>query len=462
MTGIRKAFFRFRAALLITGLFLALFFPGVFESGIAQEIPSPADLKSSYQKARLDTSIPFGEELKKLIASYQSALERRQTALQEAGQLEALLEIRKEIETLGSTGEPGTDDTTDTELQKLRGIFQKSKQDIVNRQGEAVAKVTSTYKTALDALVPELTRAGKVEEAIQARTMAEAIAENQPKVSSSSKLSSRPDGENNPPGAGEIPVDVTSRAERRLTEVPEIEAPPFGPDIFNLAEWPLLATLAPDNYTISGQQKYEGKKGMKLAISENSTFRGDGDKPYWNVANAVTVGKALRFEGFRFHGNLGSRLYFEQSSFDNMLIGKGGGWFGGAFMSRWQFRSCAIRGSFIEKWITRQTGVQMLGCRIEDVTFPPLEYHDDDDPSAIAKNDQMMILDSCFFRCTIPVSVLSLTEDCGFIECRFVDDLQPLQFAGKVKRTLKVENCQVEYKALPVNLELDLRELDRR
>jgi len=427
--------------------------------------PSLPDLQSAYEKARIDASVPFAGELKKLVEGYGTALERLQLTLQIEGALEAVLEVRAELKNLQTNGQPGTTEAKNDRLVKLRGIFSDSKQSIVERQAAAVQEVAATYKTALEALVPELTKIGKLEEALKAKALAATIgaegpdAENAGRPEMGINSGSGVDGE---PGAGDIPIKVTARAERRLTEVPEIEAPLVGADIFAQPDWPLLVMIPEGNYEVDGVAKYKSEKGRMLVLSEGSTFRGGGEKTVWNVANSITTGKSLWFENFIFQGNLGSRIYLEQCSFKDMHMGKGGGWFGGRFMSRWQFRSCAIEGSFIDSWGTRHTGVQMLGCRIERVKFPALEYQNEDEPSEIALNDEMMILDSYFYQCEIPVSVLSLTEDCAFVDCRFVADPTPLIFADRVKRTLKVENCKVEYAELPANLEFKLEELPQR
>ncbi len=435
------------------------------QNGSTEKQPSLPALQSAYATARIDASVPFAAELKQLVEGYRAALERLQETTQAKGALEALLEVRGELDSLQADGQPGTSKITSPQLMKLRGIFAESKQSIVERQAAAMHEVTSTYTTALEALVPELTKVGKLDEALKAKALAEAIKVGAPDAENGG----RPEmgigsggGSGNVPGAGKIPVKVTARAENRLAEVPEIEAPLVGADIFSKPDWPLLVMLPKGDYAIEGVTKYESKKGRMLVISAGSTFRGEGDKAHWNVANAITTGKSLTFEGFNLRGNLGSRLYLEQCSFKDMVMGKGGGWFGGRFMSRWQFRNCAIEGSFVDTWATRHTGVQMLGCRIEGVKFPPLVYLNDDEPSEIALNDEMMILDSYFAQCEIPVSVLSLTEDCVFVDCRFVADPNPLTFAGKVKRTLKVDNCEVDYGALPANLEFELEELPLR
>ena len=440
--------------------------PSLFaqEKGAAQP-PSLSGLQSSYESARLDVTVPFAEELKKLVEGYRAALERLQETLQAEGALEELLEVRKELESLRSTGQPVAAEAKSARLKKLRGIFAQSKQSIVERQAAAVLQLSVTYKAALEDLVRELTKAGKVDEAVKAKQLATAITVSGTEENVGTQPGTEPgsDGASGDmPGAGEIPVTVTARAKNRLTEVPELKAPLVGEDIFSQPDWPLLVTIPKGDFKIDRQIDYERKPGRMLTFSEGSTIRGKGDKPYWNVANSITTGKSLMFEGFNFRGNLSSRLYFEGCSFKDMLLGKGGGWFGGVFMSRWQFRDCAIEGSFTDLWGTRHTGVQMLGCRIERVTFPPLDYQNEDEPSAIALHDEMMILDSYFHGCEIPVSVLSLTEGCVFIDCSFVADPKPPTFAEKVKRTLKVENCQVKYGTLPTNLEFELQELPRR
>ena len=180
------------------------------------------------------------------------------------------------------------------------------------------------------------------------------------------------------------------------------------------------------------------------------------------IGKATLVAREVKFDGFTFQGDLGSRLFFEKCHFKDMNLGKGGGWFGGRFMSRWQFRDCRIEGSFTDKWISKRVGLQLVDCHVERVDFPSIEYVEGDEPSDMARQDWAMVRNTHFRKCVIPVSVLSLLDDCSFEECRLIDDPTPLVFATKVTRTLYLADCRWDIKALPSELVLEQKKISER
>ncbi|MDF1737962.1 MAG: hypothetical protein P1U86_02290 [Verrucomicrobiales bacterium] len=149
--------------------------------------PSLSELRKSYEKARLDATVPFSAELKKLKESYEAALGRLQGEFQAEGDLEAALEVRREMEAFQKSGHSGTGEVESFELVKLRKIFSRSNQSIVARQGAAEQKLAVAYQSALEALIPELTKAGQLDDAVKAKAIATALTVESGKLESKSQ-----------------------------------------------------------------------------------------------------------------------------------------------------------------------------------------------------------------------------------------------------------------------------------
>lgn len=118
-----------------------------------------------------------------------------------------------------------------------------------------------------------------------------------------------------------------------------------------------------------------------------------------------------------------------------------------------------IEGSFTEKWNSKLFGLQMVNCEVERVEFPSIEYDKEDEPSEFAGQDWAMVRKTHFRKCVIPVSVLSLLDGCSFEECRFIDDPGPVVFATKITRTIYLENCQWNVKALPAEFVVEQKKM---
>lgn len=103
-----------------------------------------------------------------------------------------------------------------------------------------------------------------------------------------------------------------------------------------------------------------------------------------------------------------------------------------------------------------------MKCEVERVEFPSIEYDAEDEPSELAGQEWAMVRNTQFRKCVIPVSVLSLLDDCSFEECRFVDDATPLSFATGIKRTVCLDNCQWQIKSLPAGLVVEQKKISEK
>ena len=394
-----------------------------------------SEIRSKYEKERSDLGV-----------KYAGALQKLETTLQEKGELEELLTVRNERELFITSGTPGADGPA--ELSRLRTLYTDSRAPIDNGEKEEVVRLMGAYFKQLETLQTELTRTGEIETAVLVKNEGERIR--------------RAIDEGGGPATGLSPKPTDPAALAMLQLIPEMNHAPAEGDLFGLEKWPPKVALPSANYRIEGNRYQGDETGREVLLLPGSVFRGADDKARWIIGRATLVANEVEFNGFTFHGDLSSQLFFVKCQFKDTIIGKGGPWFSGRFMTRWQFRDCRIEGSFIEKWNSKQFGLQMVNCEVERVEFPSIEYDAEDEPSELAGQEWAMVRNTHFRKCVIPVSVLSLLDDCSFEECRFVDDATPLTFATEIKRTVYLDNCQWQIKALPAGLVVEQKKISEK
>ncbi|HRQ90095.1 MAG TPA: hypothetical protein PLA50_14950, partial [Bacteroidia bacterium] len=339
---------------------------------------------------------------------------------------------------------PGSDDIP--ELNRLRTLYTESCAPIDDAEKEETGRLLEAYLKQLEPLQAELVRAGNIDAAVAVKNEADRIRQSMGKVAPTTTPSPAVDL---PDPGGFDPI-------------PSMQHTPLEGDPFKQEKWPLKIALPPANYRIEGVYKLEGAKDAEIQLLPGSLFRGADNKARWIVGKSTLVAREVKFDGFIFRGDLGTRFYFEKCLFKDMLLGKGGAWFGGRFMSRWQFRECRIEGSFIEQWNSRHFGVQMVNCHVERVKFPSIEYDVEDEPSEVAGHVWATVRNTHFRKCVIPASVLSLLENCSFEDCRFVADPRPLDFSTTITRTVFLKDCKWEVKTFPKGFVVERKELSEK
>jgi hypothetical protein len=435
-----------RSAHLILLLVCLRLAAGTFPAAANEGPAKRQELRQRFEAASSAIRSKFDKDRADLGGKYVAALQRMEAGLQAKGELNELLAVREERELFAASGTMGSGGSP--ELVKIRDVYAESRAPFDAGEKEEMLRLMDAYIRQLEALQTELTRGGDIEEALSVRSEAE-------------RMRNVLNSEDVPlPGAN--PAPAAPEALARLAPVPTMNHDPADPKVFELGTWPAKLALPPGNYRIEGNRQHGDESEREIQLSPGSVFRGSGQQPRWMLGKATLVAREVEFNGFTLLGDLGSRLFFEKCQFKGMNLGKGGPWFGGRFMTRWQFRDCLIEGSFVEKWNSRHFGVQMVDCRVERVTFPPIDYDAADEPSELAGQDWAMVKNSHFRKCVIPVSVLSLLDECSFEECRFVDDPAPKPFTGKLTRTIYLDRCQWNVKALPTEFVVEQKPLSSR
>lgn len=402
-----------------------------------------AELTAQFESAQQQVLDKSETDRFRIEVGYVNALKEREAALQQEGKLEELLEVRRERETFEKTRSLGN--SKDNELKKLRGILSEALKPIEAEKSEALDQLTETYLAALENLKVELTKAGDLESAMAAQKRIASIekSERKPVMTAASTNVSGP--------------------ESRLTPVPAIKPPLSSGDLFKKPDkWPNQATLPQGEYTINRVVRLPHEKGGELLLLPGTEIKGIGSNPVWVNGGSTNVGEKISFRNFAYQGDLGTRFYFRNCTFEDVTVGKGGGWFGGRFMSRWQFRDCQFSGEFLTEWQSRLTGIQAWRCEFKDIEFPPVEFHKDDRPAEFANHEWALFLRCHFEKCKIPISVLSLMEECSFDDCRFLDDPKPLKFESPIERVLYAQSCDWSVQHRPNNLTFTERPLSEK
>jgi hypothetical protein len=113
------------------------------------------------REAQLEAAL---RPLKDLQTKYREALEKRRASAQAAGNLDHLLEVRAELDLL-EQGDDSTAPPKQVDLAKLRQIYREQKAKLSSQVETAKLAVDRDFAKEMNALVLDLTKAGKADEA---------------------------------------------------------------------------------------------------------------------------------------------------------------------------------------------------------------------------------------------------------------------------------------------------------
>ncbi|MDF1755685.1 MAG: hypothetical protein P1U89_23045 [Verrucomicrobiales bacterium] len=402
----------------------------------AEEPPILTNLRGKYLTARSGIETEFTAKRNTLKSGYLSALTKYEGELQRSGNLDGLISVKKDREAFEKSGEAGSGGTE--KQQSLRKIYLDALAPINRDETQKLNDLKVSYSKALESMVSDLTKSNIIEAALLAKAELKKI---------QGEIESDPPVETLTTSA---PTEIPGHLKFR--PIPLIDPPITDKDLWESGDnWPQNVTVPKGDHRFSN--KIETKeKSSQIKFLPGTTLKGKGESSRIIFGNGTTtVGTEIQFSDFKFNGNLNTEFFFTDCTFQNVDIGKGGGWFGGKFMSRWQLRDCKFHNHFEEKWESHLTGVQIINSTFERVDFPSIIYHEDHEPSDWA-NEEWAVFYQCQFRkCEIPISVLSIMQDCSFDNCRFFMDEPEISFAKKVERTIHERDSVWKVKTLPEN-----------
>ena len=134
-------------------------------------------LRQSFDQRCEQAATLRDDQLDKLKQSYQAALERLLDKTETAGNLDAALPIHQELEALkqGTATLPVLPDNAG-ELKSMRTKYLDTRQQILKTHATALVGLADKMETALKAREAELTKAGKIADAVAARETREELA----------------------------------------------------------------------------------------------------------------------------------------------------------------------------------------------------------------------------------------------------------------------------------------------
>ncbi|BCX48293.1 hypothetical protein HAHE_22010 [Haloferula helveola] len=155
--------------------------PILFAALACVSVPSAAatleELQASFMSRYDEANAKRDDQVRKLEGSYIGALERHMEKVKASGKLEEVIPVRDEIEALqnGTNPLPELPKNADPQLKSMRKKFTTAKESVMKSHAESLVDLFSKMEAALKAQEAELTKAGKIDDALAAKRMRETL-----------------------------------------------------------------------------------------------------------------------------------------------------------------------------------------------------------------------------------------------------------------------------------------------
>lgn len=326
-----------------------------------------------------------------LFERYATAVERLQAEFQKNGQLDDLLSAKAEVKAARESMTTGDEDFPG--IAELRKVLAEELDQIDAAETEQLNEIRRKYIAVLRQQIPELTKAGRVEEATRLDNQRKAL---------EAKLAGEDSGQTPSPARGE-PSGKLIEGEVLYGEV----------------------TLSGGEYRLQEElqigyrkEKTEDEQGF-LSVRDRAELSGGG---IW-VNFGSLVAEDARFEDMALKEELQGTFTATRCLFENCTFEKKGGWMVNWFGTRWVFEECVFHRAFFTEWTNAKVGVKITNCTFIGVDFPSFLMKEN--PEWESEHEWRTIENCRFTECEVPISVLLATEDCVFEDCRFVEDKLP-------------------------------------
>ena len=371
-----------------------------------------------------------------LVTRYLAALDGLEKKLAAEGNVDLIVRLREERLAIEKTRTPTAH--ADKELVELRQKYETALQGIRDELATSNAKVAADVTRKIRAGESALAKVGKVDEALALRKEGERLL---------LELVS------DTPPADEVPFEEDPRAtdpvalkELAIIHVPQ-DQPPVNDTIFaTKGRWlesvtvPAMKQRIREKVVIGDR---EAKSSPLVVVSPGSVWSStDGATVELSVGRLVAA--KTRFENLNFEADLNCIYYFVNCTLDDSGFRKGGNRVGPDHAAKFFFDRCLVKGRFAG-WLN----IDHHGIRAQSTVFQGIELPDVDfrrkQPASFVNQPWMRIVNSRFVDCVIPASFLTLTRDCAFEGCTFIDDKSTGKDAAitrPMEVTLYVSNCK--------------------
>ena len=184
------------------------------------------------------------------------------------------------------------------------------------------------------------------------------------------------------------------------------------PVVMQAKIWDATMTLGAGGFRGKNPVKSEGK--LNHAVEPGAfieELRVDGGRDvHWKIEGAY-------LKNCSFSGDLGFHFSAKDSALENCSLSKSGSMFVGWAGTKWRFENCLITASFVH-----DGGLHDYAAYASDCTFVGIRMAAHglrDDPSKYAGKAENGYIRCRFIGCEIPETVLALSVDCIFENCKF-------------------------------------------
>jgi hypothetical protein len=399
----------------------------------ARDQVEEAELNSLFKEAELSNR-------------YMAALDGLEKKLAAEGNLDLIVRLREERDGIKESGTPTAH--ADKELVALREKYLAARKLIRDELAAANTKVAEEVTRKIRAEELVLTKAGKVDEALALRKEGERLLlDLVPDTSSSEEI---PFGE-----------DTRTTGPVELKELPAItvpaDKPPENASIFSTKGRWLESVTVPAMKQRIRERIVIGDRSAKsvpvVVVAPGSVWS-SSDGASVELSAGRLVATRARFEKLTFLADLNCIYHFVNSTLDDCGIRKGGSRVGPDHAAKFHFDRCLIKGTLAGFLNIDHHGIRAQSSVFQGIELPGVDFKRKQ-PASFVNHPWMRIVNCRFVDCTIPASFLTLTRDCIFEGCAFVDDKTPIDPA-KITRPMEVllyvSNCKSRISNLPPNL----------
>ena len=378
-----------------------------------------------------------------LAQKYSAALGNLEKSLTAAGQLDPIVHLREEQESVKKTGDPTAYD--DKPLVELRGRYLKSRGEIDAATKAMRGQIVEGMGKKIREQESALTKAGKVEEALNLRKDGEQLL---------LQLSGGAAGD-----SIAFADDPRAKASPTLNALDIIKLPPDSPALADnpfaaKGDWlasmtvPLVKQKIREPIVVGNREK---NTWATVVVSPHSIWSG-AERGKIHLAAGTFIATKSRFETLQLGADHANRFYFANCAFTNCKFPKVGWWHdGGYFFAKHYFENCYIKGSYADNLTVQTNGIRADTCVFEDVEFPTIRYQKHQ-PADFVNDKWLRIVNSRFVKCKLPLSFLLLTRDCVFENCVISEDIDrgdDDEITKPIQIDMYVSNTQIRVNKLP-------------
>jgi hypothetical protein len=402
----------------------------------AMEEVATADTATLFRKAELSQK-------------YIAALANLEKTLAAGGDLDLIVHLREERDSVQKTGDPSVHQ--DKPLVQIREKYVKSMTAIDAEMKTSRAKVAEAIAKKIREQEAVLTKAGKVDEALALRKSGESLMLEISGGTAADAVAFADD-----PRAGALP----NLNPLEPIKIPE-DSPPMAENPFAIKGAWLKSLTVPVAKQKIREPIILGDRNKNIwvhvVVSPNSIWSG-AERGKVHLYAAGFVATKSRFDTLEFGADHANRYYFQNCALTDCRFPKIGWWHdGGNFFAKHYFENCHIKGSYSGTLTVQHNGIRAQTCVFEDIEFPTIRFQKHQ-PANLVNEKWLRIINCRFVKCKLPLSFLLLTRDCLFENCVFSDDIDrgnDVEITKPIKIDMYVSNCQLRINKLPAAVTLN-------